>query len=268
MSMFSDPQSTPDIPVPPADAPVSAPAKVKPAPVAPLWHTVLITALILANSFLGSSKLEHVGSGAGGKRIFLYAGTFILELVLFLLIWFGIRLRGIRMRDLIGGRWNRVEDLLIDVGIAAVFWFLSLLLLFGLRVALGLIDLHNLQKSQEQTIRALGSLAPHSYLEAAFFVVLSVAAGLFEEIIFRGYFQRQFHELARSAIVGIVGSGIIFGLAHGYQGWRNMIVIAVFGIFFSILAYLRKSLRPGMMAHAFQDSLAGIALFFLVRRHG
>ena len=41
-----------------------------------------------------------------------------------------------------------------------------------------------------------------------------------------------------------------------------MIVIGIFGAFFGILAHFRKSLRPGMMAHAFQDSLSGIALFF------
>lgn len=263
-----DPQSTPEFPVPASDAPVSAPAEVKPAPIAPWWHTVLITALILANSFLGSSKLEHVGSGAHGTRLFLYAGTFILELVLFLLIWFGIRLRGVRMRDLIGGSWNRVEDFLIDLGIAALFWFFAILLLAGLRISLGLIDLHNMQKSQEEAVRALGSIAPHSYLEAGFFVALSVAAGLFEEIIFRGYLQRQFSVLAPGAFLGVVISGIIFGLAHGYQGWRNMIVIATFGMFFGTLAYFRKSLRPGMIAHAFQDSLAGIALFLYVRRHG
>jgi membrane protease YdiL (CAAX protease family) len=265
--MSIDSQPTPDVPLPDSPAPVSTPAEIKPAPIAPWWHTLLIVVLILGNSFLGSSKLEHAGSGGHGARLFLYAGTFIMELVLVVLIWVGIRLRGVHLRDLIGGRWNRVEDFLIDVGLAAAFLFVSLLLLFGLRVALGLIDLHNLQKSQEETLRALGSLAPHNYVEAGFFVVLSVSAGLFEEMIFRGYLQKQFSVLARGALLGIVISGIIFGLAHGYQGWRNMIVIAVFGMFFGALAYFRKSLRPGMMAHAFQDSFAGIALFFLVRDH-
>jgi hypothetical protein len=46
-----------------------------------------------------------------------------------------------------------------------------------------------------------------------------------------------------------------------------MIAIGFFGSFFGILAHLRKSLRPGMMAHAFQDSIAGIGLFKLVTRH-
>jgi uncharacterized protein len=263
----SDPQQIPEIPSATAVAPVSVPAEIKPAPIAPVWHTLLITAIILGNSFLGSSKLQGVGNGAHGSRLLLYAGTFVTELVLFLLIWFGIRLRGVRMRDLISGSWKTVESFLLDVGLAVGFLVFSLLLLFGLRIALGLIDIHNIAKSQQETMKVLGSLAPHSYVEAGFWLVLAVSAGLFEEIIFRGYLQRQFQGLSNNAVVAIVGSGIIFGLAHGYQGGRNMVVIAVFGVFFGILAYFRKSLRPGMIAHGLQDSIAGIALFLIVKHH-
>jgi uncharacterized protein len=266
MTQFNDPQPMPDVPVP-TDAMLSKTAEIKPAAVAPWWHTLLIILLILGNSLLGSSKLAHAGGGGHGSRLLLYGSTFITELVLILLVWFGIRLRGVRMRDLIGGRWNTVEDFLLDIGLAVGFWIVSLALLFGLRVALGLINLHNLAKSTDETFRVLGPLAPRSYLEAGSFVALSIAAGLFEEIIFRGYLQRQFHALARNAALGIILSGIVFGLAHGYQGARLMVVIAVFGIFFGILAYLRKSLRPGMIAHAMQDSLAGIVLFLYFLRH-
>jgi uncharacterized protein len=263
--MTIDPQPTPEAPSTLSEPLVIPDAPAKPALIAPLWHTLLITALILGNSFLGSSKVSAVkGSGA---RILLYGGTFVTQLVLILLIWFGIRLRGVRMRDLIGGRWKTVEAFLLDVALAVGFWITSLLVLFGIRVALGTIDLHNMQKSVDETVRLLGPMAPHTYLEAGLFVLLSVCAGLFEEIIFRGYLQRQFGALGRNAIVGIVSSGVLFGLAHGYQGTRMMIVIACYGVFFGILAHLRKSLRPGMMAHAFQDSIAGIGLFKLVTRH-
>jgi membrane protease YdiL (CAAX protease family) len=265
MSQFNAPQPIPEAPSPVSEPTAATPASAKPSLIAPVWHTLLIVALILANSFLGSRKVGAVHGS--GSRTLLYGATFITQLVLILLIWFGIRMRGVRMRDLIGGRWKTVEDFLLDVGIAAGFWFVSLLLLFGLRVALGTIDLHNLQKSVDDTLRLLGPLAPHTYVEAGLFVLLSVCAGLFEEIIFRGYLQRQFGALARNAVVGIVASAAIFGLGHGYQGPRMMVVIAVFGAFFGILAHLRKSLRPGMMAHAFQDSIAGIGLFKLVTRH-
>jgi membrane protease YdiL (CAAX protease family) len=267
-----DPQQTPDFPFydAPASGPETAlqpPEQVKPAPVAPLWHTLLIAALVLGNSFLGSSKLDSVGGSGHGSRLLLYGGTFLTQVVLVLIIWFGIRLRGVRMRDLIGGRWQTVETFLLDVALAIGFWIVSLALLFVLRVALGTIDIHHLAKSQEDTLKLLGPLAPHSYLEAGFWVVLSISAGLFEEIIFRGYFQRQFLGLTRNAAFGIIASGIVFGLAHGYQGARLMVAIAVFGMLFGVMAHLRKSLRPGMMAHAFQDSIAGLAIFALVRHH-
>jgi hypothetical protein len=248
----------------PSDLPAVAPAPEKPGLIAPLWHTAIVVGLILINSFAGSSKLGAVhGSPA---RILLYGGTFVTQLVLILLVWFGIRLRGVRMRDLIGGRWDTVEKFLLDVAIAAGFWLVSVVLLLGLRIALGTLDLHNLEKTKNDTLRMLGPIAPHTYLEAGLFVLLSICAGLFEEIIFRGYLQRQFKALSNNAAMGIAISAIIFGLAHGYQGTRMMIVLAVFGSFFGILAHLIKSLRPGMMAHAFQDSLSGISLFFLVRQ--
>jgi CAAX protease family protein len=265
MTQFIDPQPTPEVPSSLSEPLVAPVAPPQPALIAPLWHTLLVSALILGNSFLGSSKVGAVHGS--GSRIVLYGGTFVTQLILILLIWFGIHLRGVRMRDLIGGRWKTVEAFLLDVALAVGFWITSILLLFGIRVALGTIDLHNMQKSVDDTVRILGPMAPHTYLEAGLFVVLSVSAGLFEEIIFRGYLQKQLAALGRNAIIGVVASGILFGLAHGYQGTRMMIVIGIYGIFFGILAHLRKSLRPGMMAHAFQDSIAGIGLFKLVTRH-
>jgi len=62
-------------------------------------------------------------------------------------------------------------------------------------VAVGTLDLHNLEKQKQDTIHMLGALAPHTYLEAGLFVLLSVCAGLCEEIIFRGYLQSQFRAM-------------------------------------------------------------------------
>src|SRR5262245_42046176 len=123
--MPNDLQPTPQFP--PAVPDPAEPSRLERGPIAPLWHTILIVALILANSFAGSSKVAAIhGSPA---RILLYAGTFITQLILILLVWFGIRKRGVRMRDLIGGRWKTVEDFLIDVGIASAFFVVAALVL-------------------------------------------------------------------------------------------------------------------------------------------
>lgn len=261
--MANEPEQFPGTVIPTPDTTPTQPAAKAKGYIAPVWHTLLIVALILGNSFLGSSKMDAVSGHS--SRVLLYAGTFVTQLIFIVIIWFGIRSRGVRIRDLIGGRWKTVEAFLLDIALAVLFLVVSDLLLFGLRVAVGSIDLHNLQKSLDQTLKTLGPLAPHTYLEAGLFVLLSVFASLFEEIIFRGYLQRQFGAIANNAAIGIIVSGAIFGLGHAYQGPRMMFVLGVYGTFFGLLAHFRKSLRPGMMAHALQDSIAGIGLFRLVR---
>jgi uncharacterized protein len=232
-------------------------------PIAPIWHTVLIVVIILGFSYMGSTRTGSTLQG--GTRILLYGGTFFFELILFMLIWIWIRRAGFSMRELIGGRWKSVESFLIDVAVAIGFFIVAAIFLVGVRIALGTLDIHNLNKQLADTKRTLGPLIPHTPLEAGLFVGLSVAAGLFEEIIFRGYLQRQIGALAGNAFLGILGSAMIFGLGHGYQGGRMMIVIGIYGALFGVLAHFWKSLRPGMMAHAFQDAYAGLALFFLTR---
>jgi membrane protease YdiL (CAAX protease family) len=62
--------------------------------------------------------------------------------------------------------------------------------------------------------------------------------------------------------LGIAISAVFFGLAHGYEGTSGMLLIVLYGAFFGILAHLRRSLRAGMFAHAWHDSLSGIVLYF------
>jgi hypothetical protein len=101
-------------------------------------------------------------------------------------------------------------------------------------------------------------LMPHGPAELTLWVVLSVTAGICEETIFRGYLQRQFMALTNNAPAGILLSAAAFGAAHAYQGFRRVILIGVFGAMFGILAYWRRSVRPGMIAHAWQDTLGGV----------
>jgi len=260
-SYFPMPNEPIESPAQPGSEAPASPTTTK--AIAPLWNTLLVMALILANSLLGSTKTSHIK--AGNARILVYSGTFVVELILFLIMWLGIRKR-IRVRELIGGGWNKVEDFLLDLGIGIVFLIVAAFLLAGLRIALGTLDLTHLDKQLEETKRTLGPLIPHSKLEAGLFVLLSMCAGFFEEVIFRGYLQRQIGNVSGRIWVGITASAVLFGAAHGYQGWRMMIVIAVFGAFFGILAHFRRSLRPGIIAHAIQDAYSGVALFFLVNR--
>lgn len=244
--------------------PPSPPAVFPEQLIAPVWHTVLIVIVILANSYFASARLpESLQSRA---KISLYFTTMIWQIVLFGLVWMGMGFRKAKMREIIGGRWNTVEDFLLDVAIAAGFWLVSISILAGVRFALGLASF-DAKRSAEQVKQAIGSIAPQTVAELAAFVLLAVFAGVFEEIIFRGYLQRQIGAIARNRYVGVGISAIVFGAGHGYQGTRQMIVIAVYGALFGALVLLRKSLRPGMIAHAWQDAFSGVVVF-LLRRAG
>jgi membrane protease YdiL (CAAX protease family) len=90
---------------------------------------------------------------------------------------------------------------------------------------------------------------------------MSVVAGFVEEIVFRGYFQRQFGALLRNIWMGMLVSAAVFGLSHAYEGRQRMFLIFVYGAMFGALTIFRKSLRPGIMAHGIFDSFQGVLLF-------
>ena len=103
---------------------------------------------------------------------------------------------------------------------------------------------------------------PQTRFELIAWVFLSLTGGFCEEVIFRGYLQRQLSALTHSVVIGIVLQALVFGLAHGYQGWKLMSLIALYGACFGGLAHWRRSLRPGIIGHALQDTAAGFLARF------
>jgi membrane protease YdiL (CAAX protease family) len=221
---------------------------------APWWHSVLLISLLLLAS-VGGMRGQHP-LASGGSRLPEYIATMIWEWILVGLVWLGIRKR-IRMRELIGGRWANWEDFFLDVVYAAAFWGCALLVLGG---AAKLMHLDEGGK-MEAMRKSLGFLAPGSRLELAVWICTSTTAGFCEEIIFRGYLQRQFAAmLGDSMLAGVLLSALVFGASHGYEGAARMALIALYGFMFGLLAWWRKSLRPGMIAHAWHDALSGAVL--------
>ena|SRR5438309_775642 len=90
---------------------------------APIWHTVVFIIILLGNSYFTASTLPKVtaGGATAKQRIFEYAFTIGFEFILLLIVWLGIRSRGVKMKELIGGRWKSVEAFLLDIAIAFGF---------------------------------------------------------------------------------------------------------------------------------------------------
>ena len=232
--------------------PASPSAEAPPAPVAPAWHTVVFVVVVVLFALLAAQR--HGQMVAKHGRVYLYVVTLGWEYLLVGYIVWGARKRNVRLRDLAGGRWKSAKNVLLDIAIACGFLFASAMVLFAVSFALGLTS----PAQKEAAARQLGELLPKTGLEMALWLLLSATAGLCEEIMFRGYLQKQFHAATRSTTVAIVLQAAVFGIAHAYQGGRRIILIAVFGALFGMLAAWRKSLRPGMIAHAAQDAISGI----------
>jgi membrane protease YdiL (CAAX protease family) len=101
-------------------------------------------------------------------------------------------------------------------------------------------------------------ILPRGPLESALWVALALSAGFAEELVFRGYFQRQFAAFTRRPPVAIVLQAALFGVSHGYQGLGACLRITLHGLLFGLVAAWRRSLRPGMAAHALTDLIAGL----------
>jgi len=210
-------------------------------------HTILVLAVLGGWTFWHKISTDRLSPAANPNRLHHYLVSLLFEWLLFALVVAGVWRSGASVLIVLGDHWQSVRQVLRDIGIAAGFWIVAWMLLWVL--------------GQLLRTAALGrnvSMLPERGIELALWIALSVSAGICEETIFRGYLQRQFTALTKNAPAGMLLSAAAFGGAHAYQGFRMTILIALYGAMFGILAYWRGSVRPGMIAHAWQDSLNGV----------
>jgi len=253
-----------------------------------VWHTVLLIAAILVISALNASHTASPHNSA--QRLATYAFTIALELALLAWSFLGLWLKKRPIRMLFGSNPLDLRSIALDFAIAALFWIGSLCVLGTLAVTWTaseavithrpLIDAHGKPMpptpSQQRALETLKRLAPSNGEEIAAWFLLCLVAGFVEEAVFRGYLQQQFiawfgrinrgHPRMPLAC-GVFFSALIFGAAHAYEGPRSMFLIGVFGALFSLLTLYRRSLRPGIIAHAAHDLITGLTLSFLIAHH-
>jgi membrane protease YdiL (CAAX protease family) len=227
--------------------------------IAPLWHTIVFVLFLAGYAYYGRTSGARIEGHHLSSKVSLYLFMILLELILVAYVWFlGVKPAGGSIGAVIGGKWNSIGDVLRDIGVAFLFWLVVIVVLVGLQSSIG---------KSPQTAKAVVMLAPGTLAEMIVWVILSVTAGICEEFIFRGYLQKQFLAITSSDVAAVGVQAVLFGIAHSYQGVKSIVTITVYGALFGILAVHRKSLRPGMIQHAAQDSFAGLA-FGLLKRLG
>ncbi|MEA2568524.1 MAG: protease family protein [Acidobacteriota bacterium] len=204
-------------------------------------HTVivlLIFAVIAVGGYLTNARSS--AAPAATSRLPLYVTVIVTQLLLVRYVAVGIHKYGLTIADLVG----RKCPLDIVIGIA---WF------FVIRCA-SLVMWAALQLTDDHA----SGLLPRGNAEIAMWIVVSIVAGLCEELVFRGYLQRQLAVLTRSTVAGLVLQAMVFGVSHGYQGVKAVINITILGLLFGLVAQWRRSIVPGAIAHALTDIVGGL----------
>jgi membrane protease YdiL (CAAX protease family) len=192
-----------------------------------------------------------VGATAGqlgrhDQAIHVYLTAIVMDWALLYYCWAGVHRSVGTLTTLSGGRWTSWKSVAVDAGIALTFWVVWEGAAYGVHWLLG-----------SSSAKSVDSLLPQSVPEILFWIATSVTAGICEEMAFRGYLQRQLNALTGNVAFAVVGQGLVFGLVHFYQGWKNVIVICVLGVLYGALAAWRRNLGANIILHAWSDVWSG-----------
>ncbi len=109
-------------------------------------------------------------------------------------------------------------------------------------------------------------LIPVNWLEFGPWVGVSLAAGIFEEIVYRGVLFGillwQFH----SPVIAATLASVIFALGHASQGVRAALFIFVLALSLHWVVWYSASLYTAMIAHAAYDALVGVQSILAAKR--
>jgi len=180
------------------------------------------------------------------SRIPLYLALIAVE---FSLVWFvaiGIHVRGHTLGELFGRRWRTMFDGAGDIVLA--------LATTGLLRISGPLVYYLLGRWPSNT----GFLLPATVRESVVWIAVSAAAGVGEELVFRGYLQRQIWSLTKNLPTALLLQAFVFSIGHIYQGWKPALVTAIYGLVFGLVAAWRRSILPGAIAHTVIDVMGGL----------
>ena len=114
----------------------------------------------------------------------------------------------------------------------------------------------------------IDALMPRNAVERRFAFLLSLSAGIGEEIYFRLMLPLLLVLAGLQPLAAFAVAAVIFGLVHLYQGWKGVIATGAMGAFMSFIYILSGSLWLVVLIHVLLD-LNGLFLRpFLARRFG
>lgn len=106
--------------------------------------------------------------------------------------------------------------------------------------------------------RVVELFTPQTTAERSWWLVVSLLAGVSEEVTWRGVQSTLVASLVGSPGLGVVISAVMFGAAHLTQGWKSAGIIVLFALGFQLLVWAGGSLYLPMLVHTAYDVTAGL----------
>lgn len=102
---------------------------------------------------------------------------------------------------------------------------------------------------------------------AVMLLFIWVSAAFGEEIIWKGFFMRQFIRYfgdgTLALVINIILFGALFGYVHAYQGITGQIVAAITGMILGFIFYKKKyNLWFNVSVHGFFDTIAVLCMYY------
>ncbi|MXW17730.1 MAG: CPBP family intramembrane metalloprotease [Gemmatimonadetes bacterium] len=104
------------------------------------------------------------------------------------------------------------------------------------------------------------AIMPVTGREKGVFALLSLAAGVFEELVFRGFLPLFLMPWTGSYLGGALPVAVVFGFLHAYQGRHGIARTALMGGILAVGVVWTGSLWPSIFAHAALDLILGLVL--------
>ena len=98
---------------------------------------------------------------------------------------------------------------------------------------------------------------PKTKKEFGWFIILSISAGICEEIIFR-IFLFEFLKENTNLFIAVVLVNIIFAITHIGMGKQNLISSFILGLLFSVIYYFTENIWIAVFLHIAIDINAGV----------
>ena len=122
-------------------------------------------------------------------------------------------------------------------------------------------------RSTEDKRRMMWML-PNRPSDLSWWLFVSLAAGIGEEIVYRGVMATLWERVLGAWWPAILVCSIAFGAAHWVQGVRAVAVIVVFAIGDHLIVRATGDLYTAMTIHFVYDLLAGVIFMRLAKRDG